>query len=602
LQRRYRDCLPHQYKITRGYRWEDNIDTALTRVEADDFARRFSMRSANLMWMLGAGASAAAGIPTAWDMIWEFKQKLYVSQRKVSPRSIADLGNPALRSRLQSYFDASGTLPAADAPEEYAALFEAAWPNEGDRRTYIAGKISGAKPSYGHFALATLMRAGLTKLIWTTNFDTLVADACAKVFDGTSALTSAALDAPALAIEAIGMQRWPIEIKLHGDFRSRRLKNTGDELRQQDAELRRMLVQSCSSAGLIVAGYSGRDDSIMDTLAEAAALPNTFPGGLFWLHRGDAPPLPRVEALLGLAADRRIDGGLVPIENFDETLRDLVRLSDGLDVVALEQFAANRSRWTPAPRATGRKSYPVVRLNALPFEAAPTVCRRVVCAIGGYAEVDAAVQDAGVDILTARTRSGVLAFGSDDDVRKAFNSFGITEFDLHSIEPHRLRYDSGERGLLRRAISRALARSNSLDLLRQRATDLLSPSLPDDPSWAPLKKLVGELSGTVRGHPELTWNEGISLKLEWADDRVWLVFEPRTIFDGIDEENRFAANDFARERTVRRYNRALNDLIHFWAGKLSDDGAEHRALGVSNGVDAIFKLSSATAFSRRVGA
>ena len=61
-------------------------------IAADDFARRFSMRPGGLMWLLGAGAFAAAGIPTAWDMIWEFKQQLYVSQRRVSPKSVADLG------------------------------------------------------------------------------------------------------------------------------------------------------------------------------------------------------------------------------------------------------------------------------------------------------------------------------------------------------------------------------------------------------------------------------------------------------------------------------------------------------------------------------
>lgn len=33
------------------------------------------MRGGLLMWLLGAGASASAGVPTAWDMIWEFKQQ-----------------------------------------------------------------------------------------------------------------------------------------------------------------------------------------------------------------------------------------------------------------------------------------------------------------------------------------------------------------------------------------------------------------------------------------------------------------------------------------------------------------------------------------------
>jgi len=75
------------------------------QVAADDFARRFSMRGGGLMWLLGAGASAAAEIPTAWDMIWEFKQQLYVSQRRVSPKTVADLANPAVQRELQSSID-----------------------------------------------------------------------------------------------------------------------------------------------------------------------------------------------------------------------------------------------------------------------------------------------------------------------------------------------------------------------------------------------------------------------------------------------------------------------------------------------------------------
>jgi hypothetical protein len=79
------------------------------------------------------------------------------------------------------------------------------------------------------------MNAGHTRLVWSTNFDALVADACAKVYEGTGYLTTVALEAPTLGREVLNEERWPAEIKLHGDFRSRRLKNTYDELRQQDA-------------------------------------------------------------------------------------------------------------------------------------------------------------------------------------------------------------------------------------------------------------------------------------------------------------------------------------------------------------------------------
>ncbi|HEX4169646.1 MAG TPA: hypothetical protein VHZ55_29635 [Bryobacteraceae bacterium] len=155
-------------------------ETGFVEIAADDFARRFSLRAANLMWLLGAGSSAAAGIPTAGDMIWEFKQTFYISQRRASPKLVADLSNPAIRAQLQAHVDSAGKLPAAGAADEYAALFEAVYPAEADRRAYLDSKMAGAKPSYGHLVLATLMRAQLARLVWTTNFDPLIADACAK--------------------------------------------------------------------------------------------------------------------------------------------------------------------------------------------------------------------------------------------------------------------------------------------------------------------------------------------------------------------------------------------------------------------------------------
>ena len=104
----------------------------------------------------------------------------------------------------------------------------------------------------------------------------------------------------------------------------------------------------------------------------------------------------------------------------------------------------------------------------------------------------------------------------------------------------------------------------------------------------------------MQDHPDLTWWEGISTRLDWATDRLWLLIEPCTVFDGTTDENRAAAADFARERTATRYNRALNDLIDFWARHLAQGGEEMRALNVGDGVDALYRLSSTTGFSRRI--
>ena len=232
----------------------------------------------------------------------------------------------------------------------------------------------------------------------------------------------------------------------------------------------------------------------------------------------------------------------------------------------------------------------------------PNVCRRVVCEIGGHAEAREAVQQAQVRVLVSRVRVGVLAYGRDADVRKAFGAHGITEFDLHAIDSKRLRYESGERGLLREALSLAIARCRHLEHTRRRSADLFRPLDVEDPAWAPLRRLVSPLSGIVEGFADLRWREGIGTRLDWADDRLWLLVEPRIVFDGLTDDNRAAATGFAREKTVKRYNRILNDLVGFWASVLAGTGDELRALDISDGVEAVFTLSADTAFSRRAGA
>jgi hypothetical protein len=238
-------------------------------------------------------------------------------------------------------------------------------------------------------------------------------------------------------------------------------------------------------------------------------------------------------------------------------------------------------------------------MNAIPVLQAPTLCRVVACDVGGYAEARGAIEAAGVDLLFARTRAGVLAFGADSDVHAAFDSFNITKFDLHTIETKRLRFDSGERGLLQDALSKAVSRHRGLKFISKGSSDLLHPADASLPTWAPLKRHVGALSGAVPGLPALHWFEGLEIRLEWANDRLWLLLEPRTIFDGITPENKGAAADFARERTVKRYNRNLNDLIDFWAKTIAGSGESLRACNSTAGVEAVFRLGSDTAYSRK---
>ena len=152
------------------------------------FLRKFEQRAKGVAWLIGAGASRASGIKTAGDMIWGFKSRLYRSAKRVPLSAISDLGDAATRRKLQSYFDQEGSFPVAGSEEEYSHYFEATYPEAQDRRTYIDELMTGARPSYGHLVLAHLMKRDLCMMVWTTNFDRVLEDAVAQVFDTNSAM------------------------------------------------------------------------------------------------------------------------------------------------------------------------------------------------------------------------------------------------------------------------------------------------------------------------------------------------------------------------------------------------------------------------------
>src|SRR5579864_6675789 len=106
-------------------------------MDYSEFLRVFNVRAPNLSWFLGAGASAAAGIPTAGDLIWEFKRNLYCSAEHVSRKNFDDISNLLVKRKLQAFFDRLGTYPKENAPDEYAAYFEATYADVKDRRVYI---------------------------------------------------------------------------------------------------------------------------------------------------------------------------------------------------------------------------------------------------------------------------------------------------------------------------------------------------------------------------------------------------------------------------------------------------------------------------------
>lgn len=578
-------------------------------IDFSEVLRLFPLRGASIMWLLGAGASAAGGVPTAGDLIWQFKQRLYCSQERVPLAACADLLDPVVQNRLQQFFDARSGYPARGAVDEYAAFFEAAYPDERDRRTFIEGTVRGARPSYGHFVLASLVKMRKVEMVWTPNFDTLIEDAASRLFRTTGALTVADLDRGHLASEALRDGRFPLLGKIHGDFRSTRLKNTTEELVGQDVAIREALVEACRSRGLAVIGYSGRDDSVVDALEEGLASGKGFPGGLFWFRRPGSNTPSRVRRLVSRARELGIQAGFVDVETFDEVMGDLLdQIADVPDELHKVVRSA-KPRVSDAPIESPGTGWPVIRLTALPVLSHPISCRLVRCSIGGAREVRSAVDKAGLDVIACRSKAGVITFGRDGDVRQVFEPFGISHFDLHGIATEQLQYESGELALLYEALVRGLERQLPVQRVRSRGWALrVDPSRESDSELDGLRRVTKRLSGRIP-ETELGWFEAVRVRLEFVRNRLWLVLLPTVMGDPIPEVEvdvaalRAARAGFVRARMADRYNAAWNDLLDAWTALVTQDQDELdvRALGIGDGADAAFRLGAVTAFTRRQG-
>lgn len=569
-----------------------------------DFLRAYQMRASNVMWLLGAGASRAAGIKTAGDMIWDFKQTLYRSQKKLPPQAISDPGDPIVRRKLQSYFDELGGYPSNDASDEYAGFFEAAYPNARDRQAYLDKLIRSGKPSYGHMALALLMREGRCRVIWTTNFDRTVEDAAVKIYGSTNDLVVADLGEPKKLSDAISAGRYPIYGKLHGDYHSVKLKNTDEELQRQDAEMRRAFVEACKIGGLAVVGYSGRDESVVAALREALDQGRGFPNGLFWFKRSGEEPFSAVVELISEARSLGIDAHLIDNETFDELMSDVVRFLPETSGKLKEIEGVQPPRLGSAPLNKPSAKTPAIRTNALPIISHPVMCRLVDCEVGGWEEIREAIEKAGVEIEAQRIKEGVIAFGRDCDVRAVFDPHVIKRFETRSIPDNHLLYESGDLRLMRDAFFRALNQRSEIEIVRRGRRVFALPNessvKPSDFQDGNIKPLTA-ISGTI-GNTNIRWIECCDLRLDYKLDRLWLLMDPRIhreIPEEATEEHVEQSREFVRSRLARRYNREANAMLSGWSRLLlgKERTATLRGFAISDGIDATFEISTITGFS-----
>ena len=581
-------------------------------------ARAIAFQGAQLTWLIGAGSSVMSGIPTAGQLTLRFKHALYCDANGLDIQDV-DPADAHTRRLIADYFAANQTLPGPGDSDEYAASFERAYPSADVRADFIAQLCRGMTPNYGHYVLAALMVSNRLSAVFTTNFDDLIETAVGSVADDMTPRPTVVvtdLGDPDKAVRAFQKSSWPLVAKIHGDFRSERLKNTPRELQEQDASMRHVLREACGRFGLVVIGYSGRDESVLSVLGDALTDHASFPSGIFWCYRPTDSLVPEVVSFLSQARTAGRTVAAVPVDNFVEMAAAIER-SVTLDGPLRGLLDSKR----PKPIATpthlpggATTAYPIVRFNALPITGMPSEARVLEeRRATDLPELQSAVRSARARGFVARRSGGqLIAVGDDSQLAAALGPLGVlvttetTPFEWDRPDP-----DTPDLGLVLDALAIGLGRTHGLRHVLSRRAHQVRVSDPSVDSLSRLKSACKSLMGTVP-KTTLPWAEAVTLNFDYRVGRWWLLVVPevwvprggRQTEDGIlpqTTEERLAIADFIRERRATRYNRDVNAILDAWVRVLCGGRGEREVrtwnLADGTGVDPTFEIVGRTAFS-----
>jgi len=285
----------------------------------------------NFALFIGAGTSVTSGVKSASEMIEEWRYQLYEQ---------SDSG--------KAYEDWLTKQEWVNSDQEYSILFERVCDLPAQRRTYIENCIKDAQPSWGYVYLANLIANNYFNVIFTTNFDDLLNEACflyAEVKPLVCAHDSAVANIRVTSAR-------PKIIKLHGDFLYDNIKNTVSETKTLEQNMEDKLVQFAREYGLVVLGYGGNDDSIIKILKKVVKTEGYFPNGIYWcVHKGGEPSK-KVKELIRMSKVYWLE-----IEGFDEFMAQLHKKS-GLQLpdIVKDPYKATTDRLNVFLSRVGSKS------------------------------------------------------------------------------------------------------------------------------------------------------------------------------------------------------------------------------------------------------
>lgn len=574
-------------------------------MQLSEFIRLYPLRAKTLAWFFGAGTSVSAGLPTASDLIWDFKKRIYCSEQKIPLGLFSNLSDPAIRNQIQAYFDGKGNFPKANTNEEYSFYFELAFPNARDRSDFLMQQLSAMQNSYGHKVIGTLLKNELIKLIFTTNFDKAFENAAIEHFPRMDDWFLATMDNTDTSTAKYHSGLRPYIAKIHGDYFSEKLKNTSSELIEQDTKLRGILYHACLSNGMAVMGYSGRDESIMEIFNKALDHGSSFPSGIFWFIRSGSEPLSAVSAFISKAKSKNVQAELVEIETFDTAWAEILKGVESIPKSDMDRLNNHRLKSPNIQLPAKGTKFPYIRFNAITIKELPTTARLIKCNIGGAKEVRQRIAESKTNIIGIRKKSGIIGFGSDQDFENTFKQYSPLEKDVFQIYDRNFAdEDSVIKGLITEGIALAITRGKPLVSRKRKERYLIFPNPKhlNDPIFSKLKfELFQNISGKIP-NTNIDWIVACEVSLQQKLSQNFLLIKPTIIAGRVqNESDRHLISPFVKEAMARWYNEKFNNLFNAWIDIIFGTEKEVTISAFDDtivGFNAIYKLERQSPYAK----
>ncbi len=535
----------------------------MQKIDKDTFLRSFKVLSnQSFDLFLGAGASISSGIHSGIDLVWLFKRELLSVSGKINGKKFQDLKVEANKKVIQNYFAEED----AKASNPYSYYFEKCYPDPLVRQEFLTNMVRDKKPSIGFMCLSVLVGQQKLNTVWTTNFDDLIERAINKLD------ISCQVVSPENAKSVKNFRNdIPTVVKLHGDFRYNALQNTDAELQKLEDNLHRYFIEASSLRGLLVVGYSGSDESILQTLEKALEKPNAFPKGLIWCIPKDITPSKRLSNIIEIANAQNHRSGFMVIDSFDYFLHELYTVcelkNEQIDSIAKERFEQKQFFRLPQNQSN---TTPIL-LNAVKATHFPKTIFSTKTKINGegkWKKLREVLKDS--NIVAAFSKGETLSlFGNENEIKEVFKDYLTDDIKPIDIQEHLFHQpDSFYIGMLYELIEKSLVNDFGLALFgRGRNTrkvfsvnhPLTQEEIKSIPSWLNLN--------IPKGYQVF---EAFEFKVEFVNKDLFLLICPTIHIQTItgDEPERLTVQNITNIITSNRWNKKYGKKVSFWFKEL----------------------------------